>query len=82
MNRIVLKYKSPYEEQLNRVRRLRSGIKQFETATNDNFEDAIDAFTSFFIQCYHLRDWLNKSGYSKIQIAPDTFEVGQLELMY
>lgn len=57
-----MKYKSPYEEQLERVKRLRKDIERFSVATDENFEIALDAFTSFFIQCYHVRDWLIKSG--------------------
>ncbi|MEK7213880.1 MAG: hypothetical protein AAB637_02090 [Patescibacteria group bacterium] len=63
-----MKYKSPYEEQLQRIKRLRKNINQFADATDENFEDAIDAFTSFFIQCYHLRDWLIRSGYNQSQV--------------
>ena len=66
-----MKYKTPYEEQFNRIKRLRKNIEQFSAATDDNFENAIDAFTSFFIQCYHLRDWLISSGYEQSII--DTF---------
>jgi len=63
-----MKYKKPYQEQWNRVRRLRKSIDQFANATDENFEDAVDSFTSFFIQCYHLRDWLIKSGFSQVSV--------------
>ncbi len=53
----------PYKEQLDRIKRLKEDIKRFSVATDDNFENAIDAFTSFFIQCYHLKDWLVQSNY-------------------
>ena len=69
-----MKYNLPYEEQFNRVKRLRKNIEQFATATDNNFEDAIDSFTSFFIQCYHLRDWLIKSGFNQVDI--DNFILG------
>jgi hypothetical protein len=55
----------PYQEQLNRIKRLEQDIKRFSVATEDNFESAIDAFTSFFIQCYHLKDWLIESRYNR-----------------
>lgn len=55
----------PYQEQLDRIKRLKEDIDKFSIATDDNFEKAIDAFTSFFIQCYHLRDWLVQSRYMK-----------------
>jgi hypothetical protein len=58
----------PYKEQLDRIKRLRDDIKRFSVANDDNFEGAIDAFTSFFIQCYHLRDWLIDSRYGRIDI--------------
>jgi hypothetical protein len=41
----------PYQEQLNRIKRLEKDIKRFSIATEDNFENAIDAFTSFFYHC-------------------------------
>ena len=63
-----MKYKSPYQEQLGRVKRLRKDIERFSVATDENFETALDAFTSFFIQCYHMRDWLIKSGFGKIAV--------------
>lgn len=63
-----MKYKKPYQEQFNRVKRLRNSIEQFAAATDDNFENAIDAFTSFFIQCYHLRDWLIKSSFDQLSV--------------
>lgn len=62
------KYIFPYQEQLDRIKRLEEGIKLFSIATDDNFEKAIDAFTSFFIQCYHLRDWLVESRYNRRDI--------------
>lgn len=55
----------PYQEQLNRIKRLEQDIRRFSVATEDNFESAIDAFTSFFIQCYHLKDWLIESRYNR-----------------
>jgi hypothetical protein len=55
----------PYKEQLDRIKRLKEDIKRFSIPTDDNFKDAVDAFTSFFIQCYHLRDWLFESYYKK-----------------
>ncbi|MDD5569487.1 MAG: hypothetical protein PHG23_03710 [Candidatus Pacebacteria bacterium] len=58
----------PYQEQLDRILRLKEDIARFSVATDDNFESAIDAFTSFFIQCYHLRDWLIQSRYGRIDI--------------
>ncbi|MFA5080814.1 MAG: hypothetical protein WC472_04320 [Candidatus Paceibacterota bacterium] len=58
----------PYKEQLDRVKRLMEDIKRFSVATDDNFESAVDAFTSFFIQCYHLRDWLIDSRYGRADI--------------
>jgi hypothetical protein len=57
------KYLLPYEEQFARVVRLNDGLKKYSVATDKNFEEAIDAFTSFFIQCYHLADWLKRSEY-------------------
>jgi hypothetical protein len=62
------KYTFPYEEQLDRIKRLEEDLQRFSVATDDNFEKAIDAFTSFFIQCYHLRDWLVESRYSRRDI--------------
>ncbi|MFA5368645.1 MAG: hypothetical protein WC303_01395 [Candidatus Paceibacterota bacterium] len=53
----------PYQEQLDRIKRLREDLERFSIATDDNFKNAVDAFTSFFIQCYHLRDWLIQSRY-------------------
>lgn len=61
----AMKYAKPFEEQLARIIRLNDGLSVYAVATNENFEDGVDAFTSFFIQCYHLADWLIKSGYSK-----------------
>lgn len=58
----------PYREQLDRVKRLEEDIKRFSIATNENFKSAVDAFTSFFIQCYHLRDWLIQSRYGSRDI--------------
>jgi len=58
----------PYQEQLDRIKRLEKDIERFSVATDDNFEAAVDAFTSFFIQCYHLRDWLIQSRYGRIDI--------------
>jgi hypothetical protein len=63
-----MKYVFPYQEQLDRIKRMAEDIKRFSVATDDNLESAIDAFTSFFIQCYHLRDWLFESRYSKRDI--------------
>jgi len=62
------KYIFPYQEQLDRIKRLEEDIQRFSVATDDNFEKAIDAFTSFFIQCYHLRDWLIESRYNRRDI--------------
>lgn len=59
------KYLLPHEEQFARVVRLNKGLQKYSSATDENFEEAIDAFTSFFIQCYHLVDWLKGSGYTK-----------------
>ncbi len=53
----------PYQEQLDRIKRLKEDIERFSVAKEGNFESAVDAFTSFFIQCYHLRDWLIQSRY-------------------
>jgi len=64
----MVKYETPYIEQWNRIIRLRKALNSYEIATSDNFEDALDSFTSFIIQCYHLRDWLIKSGYDQKQI--------------
>ncbi|MFA5086870.1 MAG: hypothetical protein WC470_01040 [Candidatus Paceibacterota bacterium] len=58
----------PYQEQLDRVKRLKEDIGRFSTATDENFKSAVDAFTSFFIQCYHLRDWLIQSRYGSRDI--------------
>jgi hypothetical protein len=58
----------PYKEQLERIKRLREDISRFSVSTSDNFKDANDAFTSFFIQCYHLRDWLFQSHYRKREV--------------
>ena len=63
-----MKYKRPYQEQLGRIERLYGELRKYDEATNENFEKGIDAFTSFFIQCYHLADWLKKSGYSEDSI--------------
>ncbi len=59
------KYNKPFEEQLARIGRLNKGLATYSVATDENFEDGVDVFTSFFIQCYHLADWLVKSGYPK-----------------
>lgn len=61
----MIKYARPYQEQLARIERLYDELHKYNEATNENFEKGIDAFTSFFIQCYHLADWLKKSGYSE-----------------
>ncbi|MCK9578056.1 hypothetical protein M0R01_01010 [bacterium] len=63
-----MKNKLPYNEQLDRVKRLRDDLNRFSVATDENFNMAIDAFTSFFIQCYHLKDWLIDSRYGRIDI--------------
>jgi len=63
-----MKYVFPYEEQLERIKRLEEDIQRFSVSTDDNFKNAIDAFTSFFIQCYHLRDWLVESRYGRRDI--------------
>lgn len=63
-----MKYIFPYQEQLDRIKRLEEDLKRFSIASDDNFENAIDAFTSFFIQCYHLRDWLVESRYTRRDI--------------
>ena len=63
-----MSYELPYKEQLDRIRRLKEDIDRFSVAKDDNFQSAIDAFTSFFIQCYHLRDWLAESRYSRRDI--------------
>lgn len=60
-----MKDELPYKEQLNRIKRLREDIKRFSIAKDDNFASAVDAFTSFFIQCYHLKDWLIQSYYKR-----------------
>lgn len=60
----MTKYKRPYIEQWNRIVRLRRELNKYSIASGNNFEDAVDAFTSFIIQCYHLRDWLIKSDYN------------------
>lgn len=62
------KYIFPYQEQLDRIKRLEEDVEHFSISSDDNFEKAIDAFTSFFIQCYHLRDWLAESRYSRRDI--------------
>lgn len=59
-----MKYTSPWQEQFARVNRLRKDVQRFENSADNQFEQGVDAFTSFFIQCYHLSDWLVKSGYS------------------
>lgn len=58
----------PYQEQLDRIKRLKEELERFSIATDDNFKTAVDAFTSFFIQCYHLRDWLIQSRYGSRDI--------------
>lgn len=60
-----MKYSFPWQEQFNRIKRLRNSLKNYENSADSNFEDGVDAFTSFFIQCYHLSDWLVKSGQNK-----------------
>ncbi|HNY35828.1 MAG TPA: hypothetical protein PLD14_02455 [Candidatus Pacearchaeota archaeon] len=72
------KYIFPYQEQLDRIKRLEEDIERFSTSSDDNFEKAIDAFTSFFIQCYHLRDWLAESRYRRRDI--DIFISGSFSL--
>jgi citrate lyase synthetase len=62
------KYVFPYQEQLDRIKRLEEDLQRFSISSDDNFETAIDTFTSFFIQCYHLRDWLIESRYGRIDI--------------
>ncbi|MFZ3054549.1 MAG: hypothetical protein WA091_01005 [Minisyncoccales bacterium] len=62
------KYVFPYQEQLDRIKRLKEEIDRFSVASDENFKSAVDAFTSFFIQCYHLRDWLAESRYSRRDI--------------
>lgn len=62
------KYIFPYQEQLDRIKRLEEDIRRFSVASDDNFAPAVDAFISFFIQCYHLRDWLIESRYGRIDI--------------
>ncbi|MBI2549126.1 hypothetical protein HYW21_07290 [Candidatus Woesearchaeota archaeon] len=54
-----------YEEQLRRIMRLRERLNDYSEITDENYADAIDDCTSFFIQCYHLSDWLIKSGFNK-----------------
>ncbi|MEK7540880.1 MAG: hypothetical protein AAB529_01415 [Patescibacteria group bacterium] len=63
-----MKYKFPYQEQYNRISRLRDELNLYTVATDKNFEIALDKFTSFFIQCYHLRDWIINSGYLKSKV--------------
>jgi hypothetical protein len=63
-----MKYTFPYQAQLDRINRLEEDLQRFSVATDDNFHNAIDAFTSFFIQCYHLRDWLVESRYGRRDI--------------
>lgn len=63
-----MKYVFPYQEQLERIKRLKDEIDRFSVASDDNFKKAIDSFTSFFIQCYHLRDWLAESRYGRRDI--------------
>ena len=62
------KYVFPYQEQLDRIKRLEADISRFSVSSDNNYEKAIDAFTSFFIQCYHLRDWLAESRFSRRDI--------------
>ncbi len=62
------KYIFPYQEQLDRIKRLEEDLRRFSVASDDNFKSAVDAFTSFFIQCYHLRDWLVESRYGRRDI--------------
>jgi hypothetical protein len=62
------KYDLPYKEQLARITRLNNELKKYSVANDEIFDEAIDAFTSFFIQCYHLADWLKNSGYSEKDI--------------
>lgn len=74
------KYNSPYEEQQARILRLRKQLDQFTIADGSNFEDAVDAFTSFFIQCYHLRDWLIQRGTDKKKINKEILQDRWLSL--
>jgi len=62
------KYDSPYKEQWGRIIRLRKQLDRFAVADDTNFEEAVDAFTSFYIQCYHLRDWLIQSGFDTKEV--------------
>jgi hypothetical protein len=66
-----MKHNLPYQEQLDRIKRLKDDLERFSVANEENFPSAVDAFTSFFIQCYHLRDWLTESRYLRRDI--DTF---------
>ncbi len=63
-----MKYSKPYQEQFSRVIRLNENLQKYSIATNENHNEAIDAFTSFFIQCYHVADCLKNSGYHENNI--------------
>ena len=62
------KYDLPYKEQLARITRLSKNLKKYSVASDEIFDEALDAFSSFFIQCYHLADWLKNSGYREKDI--------------
>jgi len=62
-----------YLEQLRRIRRLYDKLARFKNVDlkNEDFQEVVDEVISFFIQCYHMRDWLLNSGVSQSRI--DTF---------
>jgi len=60
--------KTQYLEQLERIKRLMKKLALYAEITDTNYAEAVDEFTSYFIQCYHLRDWLIRSGFSQSSV--------------
>lgn len=55
--------KKPYLEQFNRVKRWNNILKQIQVSnSSENKTDyQVDCILAFFINCHHLRDWLEYS---------------------
>jgi uncharacterized protein YggL (DUF469 family) len=58
-----------YHLHLNRLERLLNKLNNdYEEITDENVDSAFDNFIGFFIQCYHLKDWIIQSGFESREV--------------
>jgi hypothetical protein len=68
--------KKPYLEQFERIKRWHKILNEIRVsnASEDRTDYQVDCIFAFFINCYHLRDWLEHSKVTSPSILNDFIE--------